>query len=112
MYNDSSIFVAIDEMDAGIFEYLLGEILKTICESGKGQLLFTSHNMRPLEVLDNSNIYFTTTNPDNKYIQFTGVKNNSFVRIFSSLPVKAKLSVVSPFCASNKVRSGFPCWSL
>ena len=81
MYNDSSIFVAIDEMDAGIFEYLLGEILKTICESGKGQLLFTSHNMRPLEVLDNSNIYFTTTNPDNKYIQFTGVKNNNNLRM-------------------------------
>lgn len=80
MYNDSSIFVAIDEMDAGIFEYLLGEILETIKSTGKGQLLFTSHNMRPLEVLDNSSIYFTTTNPDNKYIKFTGIKNNNNLR--------------------------------
>lgn len=74
MYNNDSIFVAIDEMDAGVFEYLLGEILETIKDTGKGQLVFTSHNMRPLEVLDNVNIYFTTTNPENKYIQFTGIK--------------------------------------
>ena len=80
MYNNQSIFVAIDEMDAGIFEYLLGEILSTINKTGKGQLLFTSHNMRPLEVLDNSNIYFTTTNPYNKYIQFTGIKSNHNLR--------------------------------
>lgn len=80
MYNNSSIFVAIDEMDAGIFEYLLGEFLDVINKTGKGQLLFTSHNMRPLEVLNNSNIYFTTTNPDNKYIKFTGIKESNNLR--------------------------------
>ena len=80
MYNNKSIFVAIDEMDSGIFEHLLGEILGTINKTGKGQLLFTSHNMRPLEVLENTNIYFTTTNPDNKYIQFTGIKANHNLR--------------------------------
>ncbi len=80
MYNGRSIFVAIDELDSGIFEYLLGEILDTINKTGKGQLLFTSHNMRPLEVLSNTNIYFTTTNPENKYIQFTGIKANHNLR--------------------------------
>lgn len=80
MYNDQSIFVAIDELDAGIFEYLLGEFLSVINKTGKGQLLFTSHNMRPLEVLDKTNIYFTTTNPQNKYIQFTGIKTNNNLR--------------------------------
>ncbi|MDO5150379.1 MAG: AAA family ATPase [Oscillospiraceae bacterium] len=80
MFNNKSIFVAIDEMDAGIFEYLLGEILDAIKKNGKGQLLFTSHNMRPLEVLESSNIYFTTTNPENKYIKFTGIKANNNLR--------------------------------
>lgn len=80
MYNDSSVFVAIDEMDSGIFEYLLGEILGIIYKTGKGQLLFTSHNMRPLEVLENSNIYFSTTNPNNKYIQFVGIKQSHNLR--------------------------------
>ena len=45
VYNNPSITVAIDELDAGIFEYLLGEILSIISQSGKGQLIFTSHNL-------------------------------------------------------------------
>ena len=52
VYNQPSITVAIDELDSGIFEYLLGEILRLISENGKGQLIFTSHNLRPLETID------------------------------------------------------------
>lgn len=36
--------------NGGIFEYLLGELLNIISEKGKGQLIFTSHNLRPLEI--------------------------------------------------------------
>ena len=32
--------MVVDELDAGIFEYLIGEILQIISESGKGQLIF------------------------------------------------------------------------
>jgi AAA15 family ATPase/GTPase len=80
MYNNETICVAVDELDAGIFEYLLGEILKVIKNSGRGQLIFTSHNLRPLEVLDKTSIYFTTTNPDHRYIQFSNIKNNNNLR--------------------------------
>lgn len=80
MYNNPSIFVAIDELDSGVFEYLLGELLQEIDKFGKGQLLFTSHNMRPLEVLDKENIYFSTVNPKNKYIRFSGVKETNNLR--------------------------------
>lgn len=82
VYNDYSITVAIDELDSGIFEYLLGEILKIISEKGKGQLIFTSHNLRPLETLDKSFIAFTTTNPSNRYIRLTNVKANNNLRDF------------------------------
>ena len=34
-YNNPSITVAIDEMDSGIFEYLLGELLNIIWKGGK-----------------------------------------------------------------------------
>lgn len=80
MYNRESICVAIDELDAGLFEYLLGEILKVINDSGKGQLLFTSHNLRALEVLNTECIYFTTTNPYKRFIKFTNIKNNNNLR--------------------------------
>lgn len=82
VYNNSSITVAIDELDGGIFEYLLGEILNIISEKGKGQLIFTSHNLRPLETIDKGFIAFTTTNPDNRYIRMTNVKGNNNLRDF------------------------------
>jgi AAA15 family ATPase/GTPase len=82
VYNKPSITVAIDELDAGVFEYLLGEILRIISEKGKGQLIFTSHNLRPLETLDRGFIAFTTTNPTNRFIRLTNVKANNNLRDF------------------------------
>ena len=82
VYNQKSITVAIDELDAGVFEYLLGELLRILSEKGKGQLLFTSHNLRPLETLDKGFIAFTTTNPEKRYIRMTNVKENNNLRDF------------------------------
>ncbi len=80
VYNNSSITVAIDELDSGIFEYLLGELVRIISENGKGQLIFTSHNLRPLETLDRGFIAFTTTNPENRYIRMAYVKSSNNLR--------------------------------
>lgn len=80
MFNYNSMTVLIDELDSGIFEYLLGEILEIIEERAKGQLIFTSHNLRPLEVLDKNNLIFTTTNPKNRYIKLRNVKTNNNLR--------------------------------
>ena len=82
IYNRQSITVAIDELDSGLFEYLLGELLKIISEEGKGQLIFTSHNLRPLETIDRGFVAFTTTNPENRYIRLTNVKDNNNLRDF------------------------------
>ena len=82
VYNKSSITVAIDELDAGIFEYLLGELLSIIADKGKGQLIFTSHNLRPLETLDRGFIAFTTTNPEKRYIRLKNLKANNNLRDF------------------------------
>ena len=82
VYNKPSITVAIDELDSGVFEYLLGELLRIISEKGKGQLIFTSHNLRPLETLDRGFIAFTTTNPENRYMRMTNVKENNNLRDF------------------------------
>lgn len=82
VYNHSGITVAIDELDSGVFEYLLGELLRIISEKGKGQLIFTSHNLRPLETLERKCIAFTTTNPNNRYIRMVNVKSNNNLRDF------------------------------
>jgi energy-coupling factor transporter ATP-binding protein EcfA2 len=80
MYNHPSVCMVVDELDAGVFEYLLGEILQIISESGKGQLIFTSHNLRPLEMLDTNSLVFTTTNPKNRYMRFANIKANNNLR--------------------------------
>lgn len=82
VYNKPSITVAVDELDSGVFEYLLGELLRIISEKGKGQLIFTSHNLRPLETLDRGFIAFTTTNPENRYIRLVNIKSNNNLRDF------------------------------
>lgn len=79
-FNDRSITVAIDELDAGIYEFLLGEILTGLETYGKGQFIFTSHNLRPLEVLKKESLIFTTSNPDNRYIRLKGVGRTNNLR--------------------------------
>ena len=77
VYNHPSVTFAIDEFDSGIFEDLLGKLVSLIDDSGKGQLIFTSHNLRPLEVLESDSIVFTTTNEHNRFIRLkTQVNNN------------------------------------
>lgn len=82
MYNKKDICLVVDELDAGIFEYLLGEILNVLQENARGQFIFTSHNLRALEKLNKESIIFTTTNPKNRYIKLANVKSNNNLRDF------------------------------
>ena len=79
-FSCQSCTIAIDEFDAGIFEYLLGELLELFQESGKGQLIFTAHNLRALEVLNREFLYFTTTNPKKRYTQLTHIGKTNNLR--------------------------------
>ena len=79
-YNDPSITLAVDELDAGIYEYLLGELLRIMQNSGKGQLIFTSHNLYPLETLESNSIVFTTTNPSARYTRIKSVRATNNLR--------------------------------
>ncbi|MEK4403630.1 AAA family ATPase [Sporosarcina sp. FSL K6-6792] len=80
VYNNPNACVVIDELDAGIFEYLLGEILEVLNENAQGQLFFTSHNLRILEVLPIRNLWFTTLNEEDRYQQLKGVERLSNAR--------------------------------
>ena len=82
MFNRYSFTLVIDELDSGIFEYLLGEMLDLLSKKGKGQLVFTSHNLRPLETLDKRFVAFTTDNHSNRYVRMKNVKANNNLRDF------------------------------
>ena len=79
-FGNPSICLVIDELDAGIFEYMLGELLDIFQKSAKGQLIFTSHNLRALEMLDKESIMFSTVNPENRYIHMKNVNDNNNLR--------------------------------
>lgn len=80
VYNNPSMCLAIDELDSGVFEFLLGELLAIFSNGGKGQLIFTSHNLRALEMLDKKSVMFSTTNPHNRYIRLQNVQANNNIR--------------------------------
>ena len=82
VFNNEGVCLVVDELDSGIFEFLLGELLSMMNKEMKGQLIFTSHNLRILEMLDSKNIVCSTTNRDNRYIRLVGIEKNHNKRDF------------------------------
>lgn len=67
--NKKEFILIVDELDAGIFEYLLGQLIEIVDEYAQGQLIFTSHNLRAVEVLGEESVIFTTSNNENSFIK-------------------------------------------
>ncbi|QIH75696.1 AAA family ATPase [Macrococcoides canis] len=109
MFRDPNACIVIDELDSGIFEYLLGELLKILNDNGKGQLIFTSHNLRILETLPIKNIWFTTTNPNNRYIQLKQQSNTSNYRdvYIRALQIKNQNEVLYDRTDNHKIKKAF-----
>lgn len=82
VYNNPYMCLVADELDAGIYEYLLGELLAVFRRGAKGQLLFTSHNLRALEMLDKTSVIFSTVNPENRYIRLKNVRSSNLRDIY------------------------------
>ena len=72
---EENALVVIDELDVHIFEYLLAIILKNISEIAKGQLIFTAHNLSPLERLEKENIVITSI--EKEKVNYSYLKNVS-----------------------------------
>lgn len=82
IYNHENTCLLVDELDSGVFEFMLGEILTVLEVGGRGQMLFTSHNLRALETLTKESIILSTANPQNRYIRLAHVKKDCNLRDF------------------------------
>lgn len=78
--NEPDFIAFIDEFDEGVFEVLYGELINGLNKQCMGQLIFTSHNLRPLEVLNYKNFIFSTLNPKNRFVTLKGVKPQNNLR--------------------------------
>lgn len=73
--------LVIDELDAHIYEYLLAVLLEHLSMQAKGQLIFTAHNLAPLERLGKNSIVFANEKPDGVYFEYLkNVKKTTNIR--------------------------------
>ncbi|MCM0599096.1 AAA family ATPase [Periweissella fabalis] len=79
-YTNTESVVLIDELDSGIYEYLLGELVAIFEQGAFGQLIFTSHNLRVLEMLPQEKIVFSTTDEFNRYTHFEKIRDTNNLR--------------------------------
>lgn len=79
---DKEAIVVIDEFDIHIFEYLLALFLEKISLYAKGQLIFTAHNLLPMEKLDKESIIISTKNEEKgvKYVYLKGASVTTNLR--------------------------------
>lgn len=79
---DKEAIVAIDEFDIHIFEYLLAVFLEKISLYAKGQLIFTAHNLLPMEKLDKESIIISTKDEKKgvKYVYLKGASVTTNLR--------------------------------
>ena len=77
VYNSPSVCLVIDEFDSSIFEYLLGELISIFRDGAKGQLIFTSHNLRVLEMVGKESIVFSTSDPNNRFTRIRAGKDSN-----------------------------------
>lgn len=63
--------VFIDEFDANIHDVLLIRLLEYIVNYSKGQLIFTTHNLAPMEVLKNAKHSIDFLSPDSRIASWT-----------------------------------------
>lgn len=88
-FNNPNACVAIDELDTGIFEYLFGEMLGEFAKGAQGQLIFTAHNLRPMERMQpiSDMIVLSTLDPRNRFIPYRGLgkTNNPRRQYFNAL---------------------------
>lgn len=74
------ITIIIDELDEGIFELRLKKLVCWLIGNTVGMVLFTAHNLMPLEVLPTKAIWFTTVEQKKLYSTMRNVKSNTNMR--------------------------------
>ena len=79
---DKEAIIPIDEFDIHIFEYLLALFLEKISLYAKGQLIFTAHNLLPMEKLDKESIIISTKDEKKgvKYVYLKGASVTTNLR--------------------------------
>ena len=84
-------FGVLDEVDAGIFEYLFGELMRSLYQRGKGSLHFTSHDLRTLETLPHHHARFASLLAEGRFYEIKAAKGENLRDLYlRSLALRSK----------------------
>lgn len=70
LMNDSDSCLCVDEIDSGIFELLLKELLLATDSTLSGQFVFTAHNFEAINVLQSESVVIATLDDNDRFISF------------------------------------------
>lgn len=94
---DEGDIVFIDELDANINDIYLMKLLEYFNESNIGQFVFTTHNIAPMEVLDNNKHGIDFISEDFKIVKWVRSGNYSPVNVYRSGLIKGLPFNIYPF---------------
>ena len=86
-----SAWAILDEVDSGLFEYLFGELMRSLYQRGKGSLLFTSHDLRTLETLPHHHARFASLLAEGRFYEIKARKGENLRDLYlRSLALRKK----------------------
>ena len=89
--------VFIDEFDANIHDIVLIKIVEYIKEYSKGQFVFTTHNLGPMEVLQKEKMSIDFLSNDSRITSWVKTGNNSAVSVYRRGLIKYSPFNIEPF---------------
>lgn len=81
LFQSPAYMLIFDELDEGLFEHLLGSLLLAVQDKAEGQLIFTAHNLRPLQCLKHGSIRFALLPSDSDKAKDQTKKTNQYSEI-------------------------------
>lgn len=70
LMNDSNSCLCVDEIDSGIFELLLKELLLATDSTLSGQFVFTAYNFEAINALQSESVVIATLDDNDRFISF------------------------------------------
>ncbi len=89
--------VFIDEFDANIHDIVLIKLVEYIKEYSKGQFVFTTHNLGPMEVLQKGKMSIDFLSNDSRITPWVKTGNNSAVSVYRRGLIKYSPFNIEPF---------------
>lgn len=80
--------VIFDELDSGLHDVILSRLVEFVSKNCVGQLIFTTHNLAPMSVLENKKDSIDFINRDHEIVKWTKRGNSNAINFYRSGKVK------------------------